>query len=135
MEYREYQVFAELKCLVWIPAFPQGVADPTKRDAGMTDVSIFFLIILERCAYTCIYGRKDSFPAIFILSYILFVILQKKRSLVAFIGAILLVLSQTLSPKEAFLAINWNVMGIFVGTLAVADVFMESLESRHIWLS
>ena len=65
-------------------------------------------------------------PAIFILSYILFVILPKKRSLVAFIGAILLVLSQTLSPKEAFLAINWNVMGIFVGTLAVADVFMES---------
>ncbi len=64
--------------------------------------------------------------AVFILSYILFVILPKKRSLVAVVGAVLLVLSQTLSPKEAFLAINWNVMGIFVGTLAVADVFMES---------
>ena len=64
--------------------------------------------------------------AVFILSYILFVALPKKRSLVAVIGAILLVLSRTLSPGEAFFAINWNVMGIFVGTLAVADVFMES---------
>ena len=64
--------------------------------------------------------------AIFILSYILFVILPKKRSLVAVVGAILLVLSQTLSLKDAFLAINWNVMGIFVGTLAVADIFMVS---------
>ena len=64
--------------------------------------------------------------AIFILSYILFVILPKKRSLVAVVGAILLVLSQTLSLKDAFLAINWNVMGIFVGTLVVADIFMVS---------
>ena len=64
--------------------------------------------------------------AVFILSYILFVALPKKRSLVAVIGAILLVLSRTLSPEEAFFAINWNVMGIFIGTLAVADIFMES---------
>ena len=63
---------------------------------------------------------------LFLLSYILFVALPKKRSLVAVIGAVLLVLSRTLGLKEAFLAINWNVMGIFVGTLAVADVFMES---------
>ena len=71
-------------------------------------------------------GPKTVSLVIFILSYILFVILPKKRSLVALVGAILLVLSQAISPKEAFLAINWNVMGIFVGTLAVADVFMES---------
>ncbi len=64
--------------------------------------------------------------AVFILSYVLFVALPKKRSFVAVVGAVLLVLSRTLGPKEAFLAINWNVMGIFVGTLAVADVFMES---------
>ena len=63
---------------------------------------------------------------LFLLSYILFVALPKKRSLVAVIGAVLLVLSRTLGLKEAFFAINWNVMGIFVGTLAVADVFMES---------
>jgi Na+/H+ antiporter NhaD/arsenite permease-like protein len=31
-----------------------------------------------------------------------------------------------ISLKEAFLSINWNVMGIFVGTLIVADIFMES---------
>jgi Na+/H+ antiporter NhaD/arsenite permease-like protein len=37
-----------------------------------------------------------------------------------------LILTGTISPKDAFFAINWNVMGIFVGTLVVADIFMES---------
>jgi Na+/H+ antiporter NhaD/arsenite permease-like protein len=46
--------------------------------------------------------------------------------LVAVCGAFLVVVFGTVSPKEAFLAINWNVMGIFVGTLVVADIFMES---------
>lgn len=38
----------------------------------------------------------------------------------------MLVLLGALSPREAFLAVNWNVMGIFVGTLVIADLFMES---------
>jgi len=63
---------------------------------------------------------------IFILAYILFVFLANKRTIVAILGAGLLILLGTISLKEAFLAINWNVMGIFVGTLVVANVFMES---------
>jgi Na+/H+ antiporter NhaD/arsenite permease-like protein len=35
-------------------------------------------------------------------------------------------LTRTLSLEQAFFSINWNVMGIFVGTLIVADIFMES---------
>ena len=31
-----------------------------------------------------------------------------------------------ISLKEAFQAVNWNVMGIFVGTFAIANIFMES---------
>lgn len=69
---------------------------------------------------------------IFILAYILFVFLPKKRTPIAVIGALLLVLSGVMSPKEAFLAINWNVMGIFVGTLIVADIFMESRVPAYI---
>ncbi|MCM8790044.1 MAG: SLC13 family permease [Candidatus Omnitrophica bacterium] len=63
---------------------------------------------------------------IFLTSYTLFVFLPKKRTPIALIAAGLLILSRTLSFKEAFFVINWNVMGIFVGTLVIADIFMES---------
>lgn len=63
---------------------------------------------------------------IFIAAYTLFIFLPKKRTLVAVISAALLILTGIISFKEAFLAINWNVMGIFVGTLIVADIFMQS---------
>lgn len=63
---------------------------------------------------------------IFILAYLLFVILPHRRTLVAVAASILLMLLGVLSPQAAFHAVNWNVMGIFVGTLVVADVFMES---------
>ena len=64
--------------------------------------------------------------AVFLLAYVLFVLLPTRRTIVAVCGALLVVIFGTVSPKEAFLAINWNVMGIFVGTLVVADIFMES---------
>lgn len=64
--------------------------------------------------------------SIFLLAYILFVFLANKRTHIAVGGAVLLILLKVISPKEAFWAINWNVMGIFVGTLAVADIFIES---------
>jgi Na+/H+ antiporter NhaD/arsenite permease-like protein len=64
--------------------------------------------------------------AVFVASYVLFVFLPNRRTIVAICGAVLIVLLGAISFKEAFLAINWNVMGIFVGTLVVADIFMES---------
>ncbi|MDP3143038.1 MAG: SLC13 family permease [Candidatus Omnitrophota bacterium] len=63
---------------------------------------------------------------IFIVCYALFVILPNKRTHIAVVGAFLLILLGVLSLREAFWAINWNVMGIFVGTLIIADIFMES---------
>lgn len=63
---------------------------------------------------------------LFLLAYVLFVLLPARRTLVAVCGALLVVIFGTVSLKEAFWAINWNVMGIFVGTLVVADIFMES---------
>lgn len=63
---------------------------------------------------------------IFIAAYTLFVFLPKKRTLIAVISAAILILTGVISFKEAFLAVNWNVMGIFVGTLIVADIFMQS---------
>ena len=69
---------------------------------------------------------------IFIASYCLFVFLPSKRTIVAVSGAVLLVLFKVMTFKEAFFAVNWNVMGIFVGTLVIADIFMESRVPAHI---
>jgi len=69
---------------------------------------------------------------VFIISYALFVILPQRRTIVALAGSLLLILTQAISFKEAFLAVNWNVMGIFVGTLIIADVFMQSRVPAYI---
>ena len=69
---------------------------------------------------------------VFILAYILFVFLPNRRTWVAVVASLLLILTRAVTPKEAFLAINWNVMGIFVGTLIVADIFMESRVPAYI---
>ena len=75
---------------------------------------------------------KYTSLVIFIASYLLFVFLPKKRTQVALIAAGLLVLLKTISLKGAFSAVNWNVMGIFIGTLVVADIFMESRVPAYI---
>ena len=69
---------------------------------------------------------------VFIISYLLFVCLPHKRTLVALGGSLLLVLTGAISLRDAFLAVNWNVMGIFVGTLIIADVFMQSRVPAYI---
>jgi len=51
---------------------------------------------------------------------------------VAFGASILLVLTNAITFRAAFEAINWNVMGIFIGTLLVADTFMESRVPAYI---
>ncbi|MBI4560274.1 MAG: TRAP transporter large permease subunit [Candidatus Hydrogenedentes bacterium] len=63
---------------------------------------------------------------VFVGAYILFVFLPNRRSLVAVGAAAVLVLTQTVTLHEAVEGINWNVMGIFVGMLIAADVFIES---------
>jgi Na+/H+ antiporter NhaD/arsenite permease-like protein len=75
---------------------------------------------------------KLTSAGIFVLAYILFVFLPNRRTLVALFGAGLVILLGAISWKEALGAINWNVMGIFVGTLVVADVFMESRVPAYI---
>ncbi len=64
--------------------------------------------------------------AVFVLAYALFVFLPKRRSWVAVGGALLLLLFGVVSPLRALALINWNVMGIFVGTLILADLFLWS---------
>lgn len=63
---------------------------------------------------------------IFIVAYMCFIFLPKRRTLIAIAGALLLLLLGAISWQNAFSAINWNIMGIFVGMMIVADIFMES---------
>ncbi len=63
---------------------------------------------------------------LFVAAYIAFVVFPRRRSLTAIIAAVCLLVARVLTPHEALLAINWNVMGIFVGTLVLADFFIES---------
>jgi Na+/H+ antiporter NhaD/arsenite permease-like protein len=76
--------------------------------------------------------QKSLTLIIFIFTYLLFVFLPNKRTLVAVSASLLLILSRVISFREALLAINWNVMGIFVGTLIVAEIFMESRVPAYI---
>ncbi len=71
-------------------------------------------------------SEKYTSIIIFVIAYILFAALSKRRTTVAILASGLLILTGTITLKETFSAINWNVMGIFVGTLVVADLFMES---------
>ncbi len=64
---------------------------------------------------------------VFVLCYVLFVALPTRRSWTACVGAALLVALGALGWREALLEkINWNVMGLFIGTLILAEMFMLS---------
>lgn len=75
---------------------------------------------------------KGTALFIFLAAYILFVFFPKKRTHTAVIAALSALLAGAISPREAFFAVNWNVMGIFIGTLVVADIFMESRVPAYI---
>jgi Na+/H+ antiporter NhaD/arsenite permease-like protein len=57
---------------------------------------------------------------------VLFVLLPTRRMLAALGAGAALLLLRVVAPVEAFFSINWNVIGIFVGNLMVADVLVES---------
>ena len=72
---------------------------------------------------------RDAITALVLFagSYACFVALPKRRAVVACTGAALLMLSGTLTWQEAVLVcIQWNVIGLFFGTLVLAELFMQS---------
>jgi len=65
--------------------------------------------------------------AVFILCYVLFVFLPGKNAWVACAGGALLIVTGVLTWQDAlFVKISWNVMGLFFGTLILAEIFMIS---------
>jgi Na+/H+ antiporter NhaD/arsenite permease-like protein len=64
---------------------------------------------------------------VFVLCYVLFVVFSSRRSVVACAGAAVLVLAGVVRWHEAaFELVNWNVMGLFFGTLILAELFLLS---------
>jgi len=64
---------------------------------------------------------------VFVLCYALFVALPTRRSWTACAGGLLLIAAGALGWREAlFSKISWNVMGLFFGTLILAELFLMS---------
>jgi len=64
---------------------------------------------------------------VFVLCYLLFVLLPQRRSWTACAGALALVATGVFGWREAFLEkVSWNVMGLFFGTLILAELFLLS---------
>ncbi len=64
---------------------------------------------------------------VFALCYILFIVFPRRRSWVACAGAAALLTTGGLPWRDALAEhINWNVMALFLGTLVLAELFMES---------
>ncbi|HOH29733.1 MAG TPA: SLC13 family permease, partial [Candidatus Hydrogenedentes bacterium] len=64
---------------------------------------------------------------VFIAAYVFFIFLPQRRSWVAVAAVVVLLLFGVLDPLDAFMhGVNWNVMGIFVGMLVLAEAFMVS---------
>ena len=81
---------------------------------------------------------------LFILTYILIIFLYQKKAYVVWLSTIFLFLIGALGFKEGFLAINWNVIGIYVGMLFISEIFIYSKvpdylaiyftnRSRYVW--
>ena len=70
--------------------------------------------------------------SIFIIAFCLFIFLPKRKTIVAICASLFLIIAKAITLKEAFLAINWNVMGIFIGTLIVTGTFIESRVPAYI---
>jgi len=70
--------------------------------------------------------KKYLILSLFILTYLLFIIFPRKRTTAAVFCSFLMILLAKVTPVQVFSFINWNVMGIFIGTLMVADIFMLS---------
>lgn len=64
---------------------------------------------------------------VFAICYILFVAFPRNRSLTAIGGALAVIFTGSLSFQQAFFeCVQWNVIGLFFGTLLLADLFMQS---------
>lgn len=70
--------------------------------------------------------EKTIVASLFVLTYLSLIIHKKHRAVKIWIGIIILFIATPTKPGMIFHYINWNVLGIFAGTLILADFFIYS---------
>lgn len=75
--------------------------------------------------------EKGLAVAIFLVAYALLVSRRGRPLLVVWCGAALLLITGVVSPREALLSINVNVIGIFLGTMILSEFFVHSKVPAH----
>ena len=73
-----------------------------------------------------IFNPKTTVLAVFILVYLYLIFSKHHRGLAIWIGAGVLFFIGPLTFMKVLHFINWNVIGIFAGTLIVAELFIYS---------
>lgn len=63
---------------------------------------------------------------IFVIAYIAIIAFHKYKFIIAWIGIGFILIFGILSPLELLQYINWNILGIFWGSLVVAEMFIHS---------
>jgi Na+/H+ antiporter NhaD/arsenite permease-like protein len=69
---------------------------------------------------------KVATIVIFAVTYFFIIRYYSKKARVVWISVLLLIILNAITPMEAFMAINWNVLGIYVGMLFISEVFIFS---------
>ena len=63
---------------------------------------------------------------VFVVVYTALIVWKRRRTEALWAGVIALLVGGILTPRGAFHAVEWNVLGIFAGILFVAEVFTDS---------
>jgi Na+/H+ antiporter NhaD/arsenite permease-like protein len=71
-------------------------------------------------------GAKIYCLVVFVVVYAALVLWKRRRTEAIWVGCLALLVGRILSPREAFHAVEWNVIGIFAGILLLAEVFTAS---------
>ncbi len=64
--------------------------------------------------------------AVFLVIYVTIIIFHGHKSFIAWAGIVVLVVIGIMPPLKIFHYINWNILGIFWGSLVVAELFIYS---------
>ncbi|MCB9358793.1 anion permease [Candidatus Woesearchaeota archaeon] len=64
--------------------------------------------------------------SLFILTYGLIIFFYNRKTIFIWIAIVIFFIAQVLNPLQALAAINWNVLGIYVGMLFISELFIYS---------
>jgi len=71
-------------------------------------------------------NEKILVLTVFILVYAYLILFKRRRALAIWIGIAVVVTAGVINPAQAVTKVHWNVIGIFAGTLVVAEFFTRS---------